>query len=90
MVHDRRKTDSWDKVLNNVELSIDRKISSLDEEDDVEDFDGNDDEGTAIVKGDSPTEQLTPFAARNMTIVVTSVLLSLILLGLLLVLLRGT
>lgn len=88
MVHDRRKTDNWDKVFNNVELSIDRKISSLDEEEDIEDFEG--DEGTAIVKGDSPTEQLTPFAPRNMMIVVTSVLLSLILLGLLLVLLRGT
>ena len=89
MVHDRRKTDNWDKVLNNVELSIDLKISSLDEEEDIETFDGDDDEGTAIVKGDTPTEQLTPFAAKNMTIIVISVLLSLILLGLLLVLLHS-
>ena len=80
-----------DRVLNNVESSLDRKIVSLDEED-IATFDSDDDEGTAIVKGDkdSSADQSSPFAARNMTIVVTSVLLSLILLGLLLVLLRGS
>ena len=85
--HERRKNDSWDKVLNNVESSLDRKVASLEEEEDTATFDEEDDQGTAIVRG--PAEQSTPFTARTMTIVVTSVLLSLILLALLLVLLRS-
>lgn len=91
MVHDRRKNDNWERVLNNVESSLDRKIVSLDEED-IATFDSDDDEGTAIVRGDkdASVEQSAPFTARTMTIVVTSVLLSVILLGLLLVLLRGS
>lgn len=90
-MHSRRKNDNWNKVLNNVESSLDRKIVSLDEEE-LATFDNDDDEGTAIVKGDkdSSADPSAPFTAKKITIVLMSVLLSLILLGLLLVLLRGT